>query len=95
MNIGEKYPLLVKPMSGTGVYQSITREVAGWQYLNIQAMILRNVGIWEGNTGDYEYYLNLLTGRLSLRLIRQNPTIYGYSMDGSQKVPEYLWSHLN
>lgn len=67
MNLDKKYPLLAKPVSDNGIYQSITREEAGWQFLNFQARILRQGEVWKWETGECEYGLILLAGNYSLR----------------------------
>jgi 5-deoxy-glucuronate isomerase len=72
MKIDKKYPLLAKPTSDAGIYQSIKREEAGWQYLNFQARILKQGEIWKGKTGDNEYGIILLSGNYSMRSDKGN-----------------------
>jgi len=72
MKIDKKYPLLAKPISDAGIYQSITREEAGWQYLNFQARILKYGEIWKGETGDCEYGIILLGGNYRVRSDKGN-----------------------
>lgn len=66
MNRHSKYPLLVNPLSDgspvSGVYQTITREDAGWEFLNFGARLLRQGEIWEHHTGGCEYGIILLGG---------------------------------
>jgi len=66
MKKDKKYPLLAKPVAETGIYQSITREEAQWQYLNFQARLLKQGEVWEGNTGENEYGIILLGGNYSV-----------------------------
>ncbi|MDD4191407.1 MAG: 5-deoxy-glucuronate isomerase [Mangrovibacterium sp.] len=66
MKIDAKYPLLAKPVSNTGIYQSVLREEAGWQYLNFQARLMKKGEIWEGDTGENEYGIILLGGNYSV-----------------------------
>lgn len=64
MNRHPKYPLLVKPTEGevSGVYQSVRREEAGWEFLNFEARLVKEGQVWEGETGENEYALILLGG---------------------------------
>jgi 5-deoxy-glucuronate isomerase len=66
MIIDKKYPLLAKPVSGTGIYQSITRDEADWQFLNFQARLMKKGETWTGETGDCEYGIVLLSGNYSV-----------------------------
>lgn len=67
MIIDKKYPLLVKPSADTGVYQSVTREEAGWQYLNFEARLMKKGEVWKGNTEGNEYGIILLSGNYSVK----------------------------
>ena len=64
MNRDTKYPLLVKPLDdrADGVYQHLTREEAGWEFLNFGARLMRAGTAWEGHTGEHEYGIILLSG---------------------------------
>ena len=72
MNIDKKYPLLAKPSAGTGIYQSITKEEAGWQYLNFQARVMKKDEVWKEETGDNEYGIILLSGNYSIKSNKGN-----------------------
>ncbi len=64
MNCDSKYPLLVKSVEGdpTGVYQSVRREEAGWEFLNFEARLMKAGQTWEMETGENEYAIILLGG---------------------------------
>lgn len=62
MKRDSKYPLLAKPTAATGVYQEITRDQAGWEFLNFGARLMREGETWEIDTGDHEYGIILLSG---------------------------------
>ncbi len=68
----KKYPLLAKPSSDTGIYQSIRREDTGWQFLNFEARLMRNGEKWSGNTGECEYAFILLSGNYSVKTDKGN-----------------------
>ncbi len=57
-----KYPLLARPDESASVYQHITREDGGWEYLNFAARTLRRGESWEGHTEGNEYAIILLGG---------------------------------
>ncbi|MEZ4700970.1 MAG: 5-deoxy-glucuronate isomerase [Rhodothermales bacterium] len=59
-------PLLRKPLASEGVYQRITREEAGWEFLNFEARIMRRGNTWSANTGENEYAIILLGGSFSV-----------------------------
>ncbi len=63
----KKYPLVSEPTQGFGVYQCILADEAGWKHLNMEARLLRQGEIWEGNTGDNEYAIILLSGNYSVK----------------------------
>ncbi len=67
MNIDKKYPLLVKPIANSGIYQSINKEEAGWGYLNFQARLMKKGEVWKAKTEDNEYGIILLGGNYSLK----------------------------
>lgn len=58
----KKYSLLGKPVASSGIYQSVTREEGGWQYLNFQARVMNKGEVWKGDTGNHEYGIILLSG---------------------------------
>jgi 5-deoxy-glucuronate isomerase len=62
-----KYPLLAKPISESGVYQSVTKEEAKWQFLNFEARLMKKGEVWSGNTGENEYGIILLSGNYSVQ----------------------------
>lgn len=72
MKIDQKYPLLAKSASTSGVYQSIMREEAGWEYLNFQARLMKQGETWKGETGDNEYGIILLSGNYSVKSDKGN-----------------------
>ena len=66
MNSDKKCPLLVKPLSQEGIYQSISKEEAGWRHLNMQARLMKKGEQWTQNTGGNEYAIILLGGNFSV-----------------------------
>ena len=62
MKLDKKYPLLAKQAATSGIYQSITKEEARWQYLNFQARLMKQGEVWEGSTDENEYGIILLGG---------------------------------
>ena len=72
MKIDTKYPLLAKPISESGIYQSITKEEADWQFLNFQARLMKRGEVWKGDTGENEYGIILLSGNYSVKSNRGN-----------------------
>lgn len=54
--------LLAKPSDDTAIYQHITRDEVGWQYLNFAARKMRKGEVWKENTGANEYAVILLGG---------------------------------
>jgi 5-deoxy-glucuronate isomerase len=66
----KKYPLLAKPASGFGIYQSILREETGWQFLNFQARLMKKGEKWTADTGGNEYAFILLGGNYSVKTDR-------------------------
>jgi 5-deoxy-glucuronate isomerase len=61
-----KYSLLAKSTADLGVYQEITREEAGWEFLNFNARLLKQGETWEGSTGDHEFGIILLSGNYTV-----------------------------
>ncbi len=72
MIIDKKYPLLAKSSGEFGIYQDISREEAGWQYLNFQARLMKKGEIWKGDTGGNEYGIILLSGNYSVKTNKGN-----------------------
>lgn len=66
MQKSKKYPLVSEGSSGFGVYQQVLAKDAGWQYLNMEARLMRKGEVWEGNTGENEYAIILLSGNYSV-----------------------------
>ena len=66
----KKYPLLAKPASGFGIYQSILREETGWQFLNFQARLMKRGEKWTATTDGNEYAIILLGGNYSVKTDR-------------------------
>jgi 5-deoxy-glucuronate isomerase len=60
----KKYPLLSKPASGFGIYQSVLKEDTGWQFLNFQARLMKRGEKWIANTESNEYAIILLEWKL-------------------------------
>jgi 5-deoxy-glucuronate isomerase len=67
-----KYRLLVKPENESGIYQSVLKEDAGWQYLNFQARLLKKGEVWSGITEGNEYAIILLGGNYSVKTDKGN-----------------------
>ena len=57
---------------GYGVYHRITTQDAGWQYLNMEARLMKKGETWEGDTGDNEYGIILLSGNYKVQSSRGN-----------------------
>ncbi len=66
------HPLLCKPIASDGIYQSVTREEAGWPLLNFQARLMKKGEIWKGITGDHEYGFVLLSGNYIMKSDKGN-----------------------
>lgn len=66
MKKDDKHPLLAKPIGKTGVYQRVTKEDGGWQYLNFEARLLIKGEVWNADTGENEYGIILLSGNYSV-----------------------------
>lgn len=67
MNQDPKYPLLAKPDYAADVYQYISREDGGWQYLNFAARQMKKGDVWQGDTGENEYAIILLGGNYKVK----------------------------
>lgn len=57
---------LLRKSTGADLYQDLTAESAGWEYLNFQARKMRDGEVWEGNTGGFEYCFVLLGGNFKM-----------------------------
>jgi 5-deoxy-glucuronate isomerase len=66
MHLSNKYKLVSHPEKGFGVYQKVSAEEAGWEHLSFEARLMRKGEIWEGNTGENEYGIILLSGNYSV-----------------------------
>ncbi|WP_276502814.1 5-deoxy-glucuronate isomerase [Terrimonas pollutisoli] len=66
MHKSEKYKLVSHPSKGFGVYQKVTAEDAGWTHLNFEARLMQKHVVWEGDTGENEYGIILLSGDYSI-----------------------------
>ena len=66
MHKSEKYKLVSHPAKGFGVYQKVTAEDAGWTHLNFEARLMQKHVVWEGDTGENEYGIILLSGDYSI-----------------------------
>lgn len=64
--------LLAKPGDATAVYQHISREDGGWQYLNFAARVMQKDEVWKGDTGDNEYAIILLGGNYRVNTDKGN-----------------------
>lgn len=62
----KKYPLVRESGTISGVYHKVTPEDAGWQYLNMEARLMKAGEAWQGETGDNEYAIILLSGNYSV-----------------------------
>ncbi len=57
-----KYKLISHASRGFGVYQSVSASEAGWKHLNFEARLMQKHVVWEGDTGEHEYGIILLSG---------------------------------
>ena len=72
MQRDDKYPLVCKPGSGFGEYQHLTKEEAGWEFLNFNARLMKQDEVWNCNTGENECAIILLGGNFSIRTDKDN-----------------------
>ncbi len=68
----KKYPLLAKPDMQQSIYQSISKEETGWQFLNFQARQMKKGETWTANTEGNEYAIILLGGNYSVKSDKGN-----------------------
>ena len=55
---------------GSGVYQEVTPEKAGWKMLSFRGRTMRKGEIWSGATEGNEYAIVLMGGEFSVRSSR-------------------------
>lgn len=67
-----RYFLLGKPFASSGVYQRVSKEDGGWQYLNFEARLMKKGESWKGETGNNEYGIILLSGNYSVKSDKGN-----------------------
>jgi 5-deoxy-glucuronate isomerase len=65
MNRDKKCPVLAKSSSDKDIYQTITADDAGWNYLHFMARTMKPGQKWAGETGNNEYLFVLLGGNFS------------------------------
>lgn len=65
MNRDKYCPVLAKSSPDKEIYQSITYQEAGWNYLNFMARKMKPGQEWVGETGNNEYLFVLLAGNFS------------------------------
>lgn len=67
-----KYPLVRNSIEGFGVYHQTLAEQASWKYLNMEARCMKLAEVWEGDTGNFEYGIILLSGNYTIKTNRGN-----------------------
>lgn len=72
MQRDDKYPLVCKPGKGFGEYQHLTKEEAGWGFLNFNARLMKQDEVWNWNTRENECAIILLGGNFSIRTGKDN-----------------------
>lgn len=65
-NMTKESPLLIKPNSESGVYQTISPKSAHWNYLHFEARTMRFGESWEFNTIENEIVIVLLGGNFKV-----------------------------
>src|SRR5665648_552744 len=90
----KKYPLLAKPESGFGVYQSVLKEDTGWQFLNFQARLMKKSEKWIANTGENEYAIILLGGNYSVKSDKGNWETINGRKDVFSGIAPVSYTHL-
>ena len=58
--------LLLRSKTKTGVYQQITSEKAGWNWLNFEARFMKKGEKWTFETEQYEIAIVLLGGNFKV-----------------------------
>jgi 5-deoxy-glucuronate isomerase len=66
MNQDKRCPLIARSTSGNAVYQRISSEDAGWEYLNFEARTMQKNQQWSHHTGNHEMLIVLLGGNFSV-----------------------------
>jgi 5-deoxy-glucuronate isomerase len=67
MKRDKKCPLIAKSILGTNIYQSISSQEAGWEWLNFEARTLKKGEKWLHNTGNNEFLIVLMGGNFSVQ----------------------------
>ncbi len=83
-------PLLVRPWQDEAdprVISRITPELAGWQYLTMEARRLPFDGVWEAYTAEHEMVIVLLGGICSLETSRGDWARVGRRLDVFSGMP--------
>lgn len=62
MKRDKRCPLLGKEIKGERIYQSVTAQEAGWEFINFHARIMDKGETWGHHTGDNEIAIVLLGG---------------------------------
>ncbi len=62
----KEYKLVSHAKEGMGVYQKMLAENAGWKFLNFEARRMKVGEVWEGDTGENEYGIVLLSGNFKV-----------------------------
>lgn len=70
--MAKEYRLVKHPDYRSASYQKITTQDAGWNYLNMEARLMKNGQTWEGYTGENEFGFILLSGNYSAKTSKGN-----------------------
>jgi 5-deoxy-glucuronate isomerase len=68
----KKYKLVSHATKVFGVYQSVSANDAGWTHLSMEARLMRKGEQWQGETGENEYGIILLSGNYSITTDKGN-----------------------
>ncbi|WP_202552064.1 5-deoxy-glucuronate isomerase [Ginsengibacter hankyongi] len=68
----KQYNLAKHPSQKMGVYQKVTTGDANWNHLNFEARLMSKGEVWNGNTGENEYAIILLSGNYSVTTDKGN-----------------------
>jgi len=66
MIMSDKYKLVSHAAKGFGVYQRVHAADAGWTHLHFEARLMKKGETWQGDTGENEYGVILLSGNYSV-----------------------------
>jgi 5-deoxy-glucuronate isomerase len=66
MNKDKKCPLIARSQADNDIYQSITSQEAGWEYLNFEARTMEKGQKWSHHTGNNELLIVLMGGNFSV-----------------------------